>query len=132
VFSFVIFFSHVLGGPDGEHKGSLHCADLRGLRPGNGLYPRHDLDRSYTSNDKTKKKKKKNKTVAGSNKRVTARIYEIKTGYCLTGQYLEWTENRTSVQCWWCSCKEPTREHVFKNCGQWKERQKVLWKEEWK
>ena len=48
-----------LVGPGGGHKGSLHCAALRGLRPGNGLYPRHDLDRSHTSNDKTKKKKKK-------------------------------------------------------------------------
>jgi len=59
VFSFVIFSSYVLGGPGGGHKGSLHCAALRGRRPGNGLYPRHDLDRSHTSNDKTKKKKKK-------------------------------------------------------------------------
>jgi len=72
------------------------------------------------------------KTVAGSNKRVAARFYQIKTGHCLTGQYLEWTENRTSVQCWWCRCKEQTREHLFKNCGQWKEQQKVLWKEVWK
>jgi len=29
------------------------------------------------------------KTVAGSNKRVAARFYQIKTRYCLTGQYLE-------------------------------------------
>jgi len=55
------------------------------------------------------------KTVAKSNKRVTARFYQIKTGHCLTGQYLEWTENRTSAQCWWCRCKEQTREQVFKN-----------------
>jgi len=72
------------------------------------------------------------KTVAGSNKRVAARFYQIKNGHCLTGQYLQWTENRTSAQCWWCRCKEQTREHVFKNCGQWKEKQKVLWKEVWK
>ena len=58
VFSFVLFFSRFLGGLGGGHKGSLHCAALRGLRPGNGLYPRHDLDRSHTSYDKTKKKKK--------------------------------------------------------------------------
>jgi len=69
------------------------------------------------------------KTVARSNKWVAARFYQIKTGHFHTGQYLEWTENRTSVQCWWCRCKEQTREHVFKNCGQWKEQQKVLWKE---
>jgi len=72
------------------------------------------------------------KTVAGSNKRVAARFYQIKTGHCLTGEYLEWTKSRASAQCWWCRCKKQTREHVFKNCGRWKEQQKVLWKEVWK
>ena len=70
-------------------------------------------------------------TVAGSNKRVAATFYQIKTGHCLTGQYLERTQNRTSAPCWWCRWKEQTRGHGFKNCGQWKEHQKVLWKEVW-
>ena len=66
MFSFVLFFSRFLGGPGGGHKGSLHCAALRGLRPGNGLYPRHDLDRSYTSNDKKKEKKSSGSTLLAS------------------------------------------------------------------
>jgi len=61
-----------------------------------------------------------------------ARFYQIKIGHCLTGQYLEWMENPTLAQCQWCRCKEQTSEHVFKNCGQGKEQQKVLWKEVWK
>jgi len=72
------------------------------------------------------------KTVAGSAKRVAARFYQFKTGHCLTGEYLEWTKNRGSAKCWWCECEKHTREHVFKNCGRWKEQQKVLWKEVWK
>jgi len=78
------------------------------------------------------RKQQPDKTVAGRNKRVAARFYQIKTGHCLTGQYLEWTKNRASAQCWWCSCRKQTREHVFKNCRRWKEQQKVLWKEAWK
>jgi len=72
------------------------------------------------------------KVVAGSNKRVASRFYQIKTGHCRTGEYLEWTKNRASARCWWCRCEKQTREHVFKNCGRWKEQQKVLWKEVWK
>jgi ribonuclease HI len=72
------------------------------------------------------------KVVAGSNKRVASRFYQIKTGHCLTGEYLEWTKSWVSAQCWWCRCEKQTREHVFKNCGRWKEQQKVLWKEVWK
>jgi len=33
------------------------------------------------------------KVVAGSNKRVASRFYQIKTGHCLTGEYLEWTKS---------------------------------------
>jgi len=32
-------------------------------------------------------------TVAGSSKRFASRFYQIKTGHCLTGQYLNWTKN---------------------------------------
>jgi len=67
--------------------------------------------------------------VSDSRKRVAARFYQFKTGHC---QYLEWTKNRDSAQCWWCGCKKQTREQVFKNCGRWKQQQKVLWKEVWK
>jgi len=32
--------------------------------------------------------------VAGSTKRLASRFYQLKTGHCLTGQYLNWTKNR--------------------------------------
>ena len=28
---------------------------------------------------------------------------------------------------WWCQYKIQTREHLFKNCSQWKSQQKTLW-----
>jgi len=40
--------------------------------------------------------------VAGSTKRLALRFYQLKTGHCLTGQYLNWTKSRPTPQCWWC------------------------------
>ena len=39
--------------------------------------------------------------VAGSTKRLAFRFYQLKRGHCLTGQYLNWTKNRPTPQCWW-------------------------------
>jgi hypothetical protein len=69
------------------------------------------------------------RAVAGAPKRLAARWYQLKTGHCLTGQYLEWTKNRDSAKCGWCPCKKQTREHLFKNCPRWKLQQKTLWAE---
>jgi len=33
----------------------------------------------------------------------------------------------TDATCWWCQYKIQTREHLFKNCPQWKSQQKTLW-----
>ncbi|KAI5853747.1 hypothetical protein BZA05DRAFT_394570 [Tricharina praecox] len=68
-------------------------------------------------------------TVADSGKRVAARYYQLKTGHALTGQHLAWTKNRPTAECWWCGYKTQTREHLFKNCTQWREQQKILWTE---
>jgi len=48
-------------------------------------------------------------------------------GHWLTGQYLAWTTRRPDASCWWCQYKIQTREHLFKNCPQWKSQQKTLW-----
>jgi hypothetical protein len=66
-------------------------------------------------------------TVAGSTNRLTSRFYQLKTGHCLTGQYLNWTKSRPSAQCWWCPYRMQSREHVFRNCPRWKMQRKELW-----
>jgi len=65
--------------------------------------------------------------VARANKRLAARFYQLKTGHCLTGQYLAWTTRRLDASCWWCQHSIQSREHLFKNCPQWKSQQKTLW-----
>jgi hypothetical protein len=45
---------------------------------------------------------------------------------------VNWTKNRATSECWWCRYKAQTREHVSKNCPEWKEQQKGLWVEVWK
>jgi len=67
--------------------------------------------------------------VAGSAKRLASRFYQMKTGHCLTGQYLQWTENQPASQRWWCRCQTQTRDHLFKVCPEWKAQQKILWAE---
>jgi hypothetical protein len=56
-------------------------------------------------------------------------FYQLKTGHCLTGQYLNWTKKQPTAQCWWCPYQIQTREHCFKACPAWKEQQKTLWAE---
>ena len=53
----------------------------------------------------------------------------MKTGHCLTGQHLHWTKNRPTPQCWWCQYRTQTRDHLFKECPEWKPQQKILWAE---
>jgi len=67
--------------------------------------------------------------VANSTKRLASRFYQLKTGHCLTGQYLNWTKTRTTLQCWWCRYRTRTRVHLFKECPEWKPQQKILWAE---
>jgi len=71
-------------------------------------------------------------TVAGSTKRLAARFYQLKTGHCLTGEYLHWTKSRPTPQCWWCRCPRQTRHHLLKRCPRWKKEQRTLWEEVYK
>jgi hypothetical protein len=68
-------------------------------------------------------------TVAGSTKRLASRFYQLKMGHCRTGQYLHWTKSRPSPQCWWCGYQNQTREHLLKECPEWRPQQKILWAE---
>jgi len=68
-------------------------------------------------------------TVANSTKRLAARFYQLTTGHCLTGQYLNWTKKRPTPQCWWCQYRTQTRDHLFKECPEWKPQQKIPWAE---
>jgi ribonuclease HI len=78
---------------------------------------------------KMPRQQRPDKTVAGSSKRHASRFYQLKTGHCLTGQYLNWTKKRPTAQCWWCPYLTQTREHCFKVCPAWREQQKTLWAE---
>ena len=45
----------------------------------------------------------------------------------MTSQYLIWTTCRPHATCWWRQYSIQTREHLFKNCPQWRCQQKTLW-----
>jgi len=70
--------------------------------------------------------------VARCSKRMATRSYQLKTGHCLTGQYLRWTKDGTTAKCGWCSYKVQTREHLLKKRPRWKPQQKTLWVEVWR
>jgi hypothetical protein len=75
---------------------------------------------------KMSREQRPHKTVAGSSKRLATWFYQMKTGHCPTGPYLQWTRNLPTAQCWWCPYRTQTREHIFKNCPEWKLQQQVL------
>jgi hypothetical protein len=58
--------------------------------------------------------------VAGSSKRLASRFYQLKTGHCLTGQHLHRMKSRPTPQCWWCTSGTQTRDHLFKECAEWR------------
>jgi len=67
--------------------------------------------------------------VAGSTKRLASRFYQLKTGHCLTGRYLNWTKNPPTPQWRWSRYRTQTRDHPFEECPEWKSQQKILWAE---
>ena len=64
--------------------------------------------------------------VAGSSKRLASRFYQPKTGHYRTGQCLHWMKNRATPQCWWCRYRTQTRDHLLKECPEWKPQQNIL------
>ena len=57
---------------------------------------------------------------ARNSKRLTLRVYQLKTGHWLTGQYLHWAKNRRTAHGWWCRYRTKIRDHLFKVCPEWK------------
>ena len=47
-----------------------------------------------------KKRQRPDFIPANANKWHASRLYQLKTGYCLTGQYLHWTKSRPTAKCW--------------------------------
>jgi ribonuclease HI len=58
--------------------------------------------------------------IAGRSKRLTSRFYKLKTGHCLTRQYLHRIKSRPTAQCWWRESGTQTRDHLFKEWVEWK------------
>jgi len=54
-------------------------------------------DRTSKIKYRTPKSQRLDGTVAGSTKGVASRLYRMKTGHCLSGQYLHWTKSRPSA-----------------------------------
>jgi len=88
----------------------------------------HQWARSRSNKEKYKMpaKQKPDGTVAGSSKRLASRFYQLKTGHCLTGQYLHRTKSRPTPQCWWCTSVTQTRDHLFKEGADWRAAEDAL------
>jgi len=109
------------GGPSSQGPSPISC----------GRYRRKSGRRLGTSRTKYRlpKSQEPDGTVDGSTKRLASRFYQIKTGQCLTGQYLNLTTSQPTPRCWWCRYAVQTREHLFRECPEWKRQQKGLWAE---
>jgi len=68
-------------------------------------------------------------TIARSTKRLASRPPQLKTGHCLSVQYLNWTKDRSTPQCWWHRYPNQTGVHLLKVCPEWNTQQKILWAE---
>ena len=54
-------------------------------------WTRAQLVRAKNSKYRPSDKHNPDPAVAQANKRLASRFYQLKTGHCLTGQYLQWT-----------------------------------------
>jgi len=90
-------------------------------------WTRKMLGRTGNRKYRPSEKQKPDPVAAKASKRLASWFYQLKTGHCLTGQYLAWTTRRPDATCWWCQYSIQAREHLFKNCPQWKCQQKTLW-----
>jgi len=82
-------------------------------------------NQSYNS---TRYADKSYRTVAASEKIISSRCYQLKTGHALTGQYLQWTKSQPSAKCGWCPYQTQTRDRLLgtasrgranrRSCGQ--------------
>ena len=59
---------------------------------------------------------KPDRAPAKTNRQPAARFYQLKTGHCLTGQFLKLTEGKPATECWRCSYQARIRGHIFSNC----------------
>jgi len=57
--------------------------------------------RSYKKKYRMPKSQRPSGTVAEGSERLASRFYQIEIGHCLSGQYLQWTKNGSTAQCWW-------------------------------
>jgi len=71
------------------------------------------LARTSNSKYRPSDKQKPNATVAQANKKLAVRFYQLKRGYCLTGQYLQWTTRRPDAKCWWCNYKRKASRRLW-------------------
>jgi hypothetical protein len=66
-------------------------------------------------------------------KPLAARLDHLKSGHTPVGTYLKQFGHQDSYQCWWCGgggrMGAQVWEHLFCHCSQWKDQQRVLWKE---
>ena len=103
-----------------RQKESFPATEIpRGRRPGVSRKLAMAGNRKYRPSEK----QKPDAIVSGANKRLASRFYQLKTGHCLTGLYLQWTTRRPDMKCWWCQESIQTREHF----PQWRCQQKTLW-----
>ena len=79
----------------------------------NGQTPRAGRGKNLPGKYRPGEKQKPDPTVAKARKRLAARFYQLKTGHCLTGQYLAWTTRRPDATCWWRQYRNQTRGHLF-------------------
>jgi len=99
--------------PDASGVEWLSCSDRPGARtmplPRSLAHLKREISekkraeaRQWTGGRTSRKKylqDAENSTVSGSTRRLASRFYQVKTGHCLTGQYLQWTRSRPTAQC---------------------------------
>lgn len=68
-----------------------------------------------------------NKEIFKTSKRLSTRFFQLKIGHAITAVYLKRIGKSEFSNCWWCSNRNQTIEHLLFECSRWRKERKKFY-----
>jgi hypothetical protein len=68
-----------------------------------------------------------NKKIFKTSKRLSTRFFQLKIGHAITAVYLKRIGKSEFSNCWWCSNRNQTIEHLLFECSKWRKERKKFY-----
>ena len=68
-----------------------------------------------------------NKEIFKTPKRLSTRFFQLKIRHAITAVYIKRIEKSEFSNCWWCSNRNQTIEHLLFECSRWRKERKKFY-----